>query len=285
MPELPEVETMCRGLHSLVGRQIESAVCPAIDVKPCGMYPKKGALLRRLTGSEILAIERRGKRVLLRLDCGYLVFQPKMTGLVCLTDPPDPGHVRLILKIRSSVGANEHTRLTPERVYFWDRRGLGTIALWSSEELEANLGPDVLGIDALEITASELQERAGRSKRPIKVVLLDQKVVAGVGNLYASEILHRIGLDPRQGADSLTTSQWKLLHAAMLDILHTAIRYEGSTLGDGTYRNALNQDGSYQNHHQVYGREGELCLTCGRGNILRMVQAQRATFYCAECQH
>lgn len=285
MPELPEVETMCRGLHSLVGRQIESAVCPAIDVKPCGMYPKKGALLRRLTGSEILAIERRGKRVLLRLDCGCLVFQPKMTGLVCLTDPPDPGHVRLILKIRSSVGANEHTRLTPERVYFWDRRGLGTIALWSSEELEANLGPDVLGIDALEITASELQERAGRSKRPIKVVLLDQKVVAGVGNLYASEILHRIGLDPRQGADSLTTSQWKLLHAAMLDILHTAIRYEGSTLGDGTYRNALNQDGSYQNHHQVYDREGELCLTCGRGNILRMVQAQRATFYCAECQH
>jgi formamidopyrimidine-DNA glycosylase len=114
--------------------------------------------------------------------------------------------------------------------------------------------------------------------------LLDQKVVAGVGNLYASEILHRIGLDPRQGADSLTSSQWQMLHAAMLDILQTAIRYEGSTLGDGTYRNALNQDGSYQNHHQVYDREGELCLTCGRGTILRIVQAQRATFFCTECQ-
>jgi formamidopyrimidine-DNA glycosylase len=156
--------------------------------------------------------------------------------------------------------------------------------LWTSDELETHLGPDVLGTDALEIKAGELQERAGRSKRPIKVVLLDQKVVAGVGNLYASEILHRIGLDPRQGADSLTSSQWQMLHAAMLDILQTAIRYEGSTLGDGTYRNALNQDGSYQNHHQVYDREGELCLTCGRGTILRIVQAQRATFFCTECQ-
>jgi formamidopyrimidine-DNA glycosylase len=284
MPELPEVETMCRGLHSLVGLQIESAVCPAIEVKPCGMYPTKATLLRRLKGSEILAIERRGKRVVLRLDCGYLVFQPKMTGLVCLTDPPDPGHVRLILKIRSAAGANQRAGVAPERVYFWDRRGLGTIALWTSDELETHLGPDVLGTDALEIKAGELQERAGRSKRPIKVVLLDQKVVAGVGNLYASEILHRIGLDPRQGADSLTSSQWQMLHAAMLDILQTAIRYEGSTLGDGTYRNALNQDGSYQNHHQVYDREGELCLTCGRGTILRIVQAQRATFFCTECQ-
>jgi formamidopyrimidine-DNA glycosylase len=207
-----------------------------------------------------------------------------MTGLVCLTDPPDPGHVRLILKIRSAAGANQRAGVAPERVYFWDRRGLGTIALWTSDELETHLGPDVLGTDALEIKAGELQERAGRSKRPIKVVLLDQKVVAGVGNLYASEILHRIGLDPRQGADSLTSSQWQMLHAAMLDILQTAIRYEGSTLGDGTYRNALNQDGSYQNHHQVYDREGELCLTCGRGTILRIVQAQRATFFCTECQ-
>jgi len=130
MPELPEVETMCRGLHSLVGRQIESAACPAIDVKPCGMYPKKATLLRRLKGSEVLAIERRGKRVVLRLDCGYLVFQPKMTGLVCLTDPPDPGHVRLILKMRSASGANQAAGHAAERVYFWDRRGLGTIALW-----------------------------------------------------------------------------------------------------------------------------------------------------------
>jgi formamidopyrimidine-DNA glycosylase len=284
MPELPEVETMCRGLHPIIGMRIKAAVCPKISVKPCGMFPEKGKLLSRLTESEILGVERRGKRVVIALDVGNLVFQPKMTGLVCLTDPPDPGHVRLILKLQNALHGKRNAAEQPEQVYFWDRRGLGTIALWSNEELEANLGPDVLGIDALQISVSELQARAGKSKRPIKVVLLDQKVVAGVGNLYASEILHRIGVDPAHSADSLSNKQWKLLHAAMLDILQTAIQYEGSTLGDGTYRNALNENGSYQNHHQVYDREGERCAKCKRGSIVRIVQAQRATFYCPACQ-
>lgn len=275
---------MCRGLHPIIGMQIESAACPRISVKPCGMYPEKGMLLRRLPGSAILGIERRGKRVVIQLDCGYLVFQPKMTGLVSLTDPPDPGHVRLILKV-SQVPCNDpKSKASPEQVFFWDRRGLGTIALWSKEELETNLGPDVLGIDALAIRVEELKARASKSKRPIKVVLLDQKVVAGVGNLYASEILHRIGIAPTLGAERLSNKQWKELHAAMLDILQTAIRYEGSTLGDGTYRNALNQDGAYQNHHQVYDREGECCTQCKRATIVRIVQAQRATFYCPVCQ-
>ena len=284
MPELPEVETMCRGLHPIIGMQIESAVCPKISVKPCGMYPEKGTLLSKLPGSQILGIERRGKRVVIQLASGNLVFQPKMTGLVSLTDPPDPGHVRMILKVHNSLDSDPKKTSQPTQVFFWDRRGLGTIALWSNEELEMHLGPEVLGIDALKISVTELQTRAAKSKRPIKVVLLDQKVVAGVGNLYASEILHRIGVDPAHGADSLSSKQWKLLHAAMLDILQTAILYEGSTLGDGTYRNALNENGSYQNHHQVYDREGERCLKCKRGSIVRIVQAQRATFYCPACQ-
>lgn len=284
MPELPEVETMCRGLHPIIGLQIQAALCPKIEVKPCGMYPEKGKLLKSLIGSKVIGIERRGKRVVIQLDCGYLVFQPKMTGLVSLTDPPDPGHVRLILKMQNRVANPQPSSVSPAQVYFWDRRGLGTIALWSKDELERELGPDVLGIDALQISVDELQARAAKSKRPIKVVLLDQKVVAGVGNLYASEILHRIGVDPTHTADSLSRPQWKKLHAAMLDILQTAIQYEGSTLGDGTYRNALNENGSYQNHHQVYDREGERCLKCKRGSVVRIVQAQRATFYCPACQ-
>jgi formamidopyrimidine-DNA glycosylase len=284
MPELPEVETMCRGLHPIIGMEIVSATCPKIDVKPCGMYPEKGKLLRKLNGSEVVGIERRGKRVVIHLNCGYLVFQPKMTGLVCLTDPPDMGHVRMVWKLRARTDAGRNQKVSPDQVFFWDRRGLGAIALWTREELEENLGPDVLGIDALQISVEQLQQRAASSKRPIKVVLLDQKVVAGVGNLYASEILHRIGVDPTHTAASLSNKHWKLLHAAMLDILQTAIRYEGSTLGDGTYRNALNENGTYQNHHQVYDREGERCLKCNRGSIVRIVQAQRATFYCPACQ-
>ena len=287
MPELPEVETMCRGLDPIVGRRVASAHCPKIDVKSIRYEPEKEKLLRKLKGSEIVRIDRRGKRVVIELTCGNLVFQPKMTGLVCLTDPPDPGHTRLILKMEPSAersGSGRNNLNCAEHVYFWDRRGLGTISLWNAEELEQHLGPDVLGPDALLISVDDLQRRASQSKRAIKVLLLDQKVVAGVGNLYASEILHKIGLDPTVAADRINSRQWGLLHAAMLEILHTAIRYEGSTLGDGTYRNALNESGSYQNHHQVYDREGELCLTCGKKAIVRIVQAQRATFYCPGCQ-
>ena len=122
------------------------------------------------------------------------------------------------------------------------------------------------------------------SRREIKVALLDQRTVAGIGNLYASEILHVAGVHPQQRCDRLTRSQWQLIHQATQEVLSEAIRYEGSTLSDGTYRNALNKSGSYQNHHRVYARTGEPCNSCNAGRIRRIVQAQRSTFYCPQCQ-
>jgi formamidopyrimidine-DNA glycosylase len=116
------------------------------------------------------------------------------------------------------------------------------------------------------------------------VALLDQRAIAGVGNLYASEMLHRSRIHPAARCYRLSRDQWTRLHAAMLEVLHSAIEHEGSTLSDGTYRNALNQQGGYQNLHLVYDRAGEECPTCQAATLRRIVQAQRSTFYCPACQ-
>jgi formamidopyrimidine-DNA glycosylase len=134
------------------------------------------------------------------------------------------------------------------------------------------------------MSAESYRERLGASRRPIKVALLDQRAVAGIGNLYASEILHLAGIHPAHACRELTSRRWKALAAAAQTVLNAAIRYEGSTLSDGTYRNALNGEGGYQNQHRVYARAGRQCPRCRRATIARIVQAQRSTFYCPRCQ-
>ena len=122
------------------------------------------------------------------------------------------------------------------------------------------------------------------SRRAIKVALLDQKVVAGVGNLYASELLHLAAVHPAKRCSQLSRMDWERVHQQMQHVLGEAIKYEGSTLSDGTYRNALNKEGGYQNHHRVYDREGATCPSCRQEEIVRIVQAQRSTFFCPQCQ-
>jgi formamidopyrimidine-DNA glycosylase len=129
-----------------------------------------------------------------------------------------------------------------------------------------------------------LRERLGGSRRAIKVALLDQHAVMGIGNLYASEILHQAGIHPKRPCCRLRAAEWLKLHAAMGVILQAAIRHQGSTLRDGTYRIARNTPGDYQVFHRVYQRTGEACLQCGHGRIQRIVQAQRSTFFCPVCQ-
>ena len=108
--------------------------------------------------------------------------------------------------------------------------------------------------------------------------------VAGIGNLYASEILHLAKIHPAVPAGQLARPEVERLSTAAAEVLSLAIAYEGSTLGDGTYRNTLNQSGGYQNSHRVYDRAGEKCQTCGQGEIVRIVQSQRSTFFCPVCQ-
>jgi formamidopyrimidine-DNA glycosylase len=133
-------------------------------------------------------------------------------------------------------------------------------------------------------TPDLLRDRLAASRRAIKVALLDQRTVAGIGNLYASEILHLAGIHPARPCQRLKPGDWQALSAAVVDVLSEAIRYEGSTLSDGTYRNAQNEAGGYQNHHRVYDRAGESCPGCRKAKVVRIVQAQRSTFFCPVCQ-
>lgn len=276
MPELPEVETMRRGIAGAVGSQIVNVSKLRCTRKPIAIRPGIAQFRRRVQGTTIRELGRAGKRVVIWLNSDdAIVIEPRMTGLVLLVDPPSNEHLRWRLELDSDQ--------VPE-IYYWDRRGLGNVRLYSEQEFEMAFGPNSLGPDALTITAEDLRQKLGRSAREIKPALLDQRAVAGIGNLYASEILHVAGIHPQRRCRAMSSDQWEAVAVATRAVLAEAIRYEGSTLGDGTYRNALNQQGSYQNEHRVYNRVDESCPRCASGKIKRIVQTQRSTFFCQKCQ-
>ena len=277
MPELPEVETMVRGIRGdCLNRTIDHVEFVRIARRPFPVSPNRQSVLKATANRTIIDVSRLAKRILLTLDSGNcLVVEPRMTGLLLISDPPTLEHRRVVWHFQPETSKCDHLE-------FWDRRGLGTLSLLNPEgmnSLRSRLGPD-----ALAMTETDWATRLKATSREIKVALLDQKLVAGIGNLYASEILHRAGISPMRKSSTLTKKQLQGLHEATQHILNEAIRYEGSTLGDGTYRNALNKDGGYQNKHLVYQRAEEVCSKCGTGTISRTVQAQRATFFCPKCQ-
>jgi len=293
MPELPEVETMCRGLAPIVGRRIAAVEFPRSRVRPSPVRPSRTALARRITGRHVAAVQRRGKRVILELSAPsgsealWLVIEPRMTGLMLLVDPPSPEHVRLVLTLAGPRGHafRDHGPRDrgPHRLLFWDRRGLGTIRLCDARGLEAACGSGVLGPDGLQVTAADLEGRLRSSRRAIKVALLDQRAVAGIGNIYAAEILFRSRIDPRTACRRLHREHWERIAAATRAVLGEAVRLEGSSIGDETYRTVDARVGRFQMRHRVYGRANQDCGACGTP-IVRIVQAQRATFFCPRCQ-
>lgn len=276
MPELPEVETMRRGLEPALGGTIADVEFPQIPYRPIQISPNRDRWSSLLVGQRILAIDRIAKRVLVRTSNDLsIVMQPKMAGIALVADPPSDQHVRLVLYLDGAAC---------DRILYWDRRGLGTVHLWDPQQCDAHLGPAQLGPDALAVELTEFIHRFHDLKRPIKPALLDQQRLAGVGNLYASEILFRARIAPDRPCNELTRAQWKRMHSAMLEILSAAIENQGSTLKDGTYRNAVNGEGQYQSQHAVYDRADALCVRCRKQKIVRIVQSQRSTFYCPRCQ-
>jgi formamidopyrimidine-DNA glycosylase len=276
MPELPEVETMRRGIAAVAGSRIRNVRQPKSRLQPITISPPLGQLRRRVVGTTICAVGRVGKRLVLELDNeDRLVLEPRMSGLILLATPPDRQHLRLVFDLDGRRG---------QQILFWDQRGLGVVRLVSADEFLQHYGPERLGPDALAISRETLRQRLCTSRRPIKVALMDQHSLAGIGNLYASEILHRARLHPALACHRLRPAQWSRLHAAMQEVLAEAILHQGSTLRDGTYRIARNEPGNFQICHRVYQRHGQQCLQCGRGEIIRIVQAQRSTFFCPACQ-
>ena len=276
MPELPEVETMRRGLLPTIGGIITAVVEPDIPYRPIKIDPSIKEFRKRVLGQEIVAVDRIAKRVLVKLSSGdSVVMQPKMAGIAMISTPPSEQHTRVVFELRGAA---------VPRFLYWDRRGLGTVSLWTAAQIEEHLGPDKLGPDASIVDQKTFAERFGAIDREIKVAMLDQRVVCGIGNLYAAEILHAAKVHPSIRCKELSRLKWNRIHRETIRILNEAIEKEGSTLSDGTYRNSLNGEGSYQNQHLVYDREDEPCLTCKKVAIQKIVQAQRSTFFCPKCQ-
>jgi formamidopyrimidine-DNA glycosylase len=281
MPELPEVETMCRGLAGIVGRRITAATFPRSHLRPLAVRPGRRQIVDRLAGRRIAGIHRRGKRVVIEAAATaeqpreWLVIEPRMTGLMLVVEAPSEEHVRLVIDL---AGRDE-----PRCVRFWDRRGLGTITLVDDTGFASACGEGKLGPDGLVLTGDDLRRTLAKSQRAVKVALLDQRAVAGIGNIYAAEILFRAGLDPRTRCRQLRSADWDRVAAETRRVLAEAVRLEGSSIGDETYRTADSRPGRAQRRHRVYGREGEPCRACTTP-IERIVLGQRATFFCPACQ-
>lgn len=270
MPELPEVEFVARQLREdLVGRRIVSA--QVLWTRAVGgMEP--GEFEGRMRDRAVREIGRRGKHLLIGLDDGEtLVVHRRMSGNLVFAPPAtDEAYARVIFALDDG-----------RRLLYTDPRKFGRVTLLSAQELAASLatlGPEPL---APEFTPAVLAERLEGQRRGLKAVLLDQSVVAGLGNIYADEALFRARLHPLRAAGSLTTEEIVALHAGIQGALQTGIEHGGTTFG--RHRDAYSEAGSNLEHVEVYRRTGQPCVRCGTP-IERITVAQRGTHFCPNCQ-
>jgi formamidopyrimidine-DNA glycosylase len=282
MPELPEVETVRRGLEPvMVGQVISHAETRRPDLR----WPLPQRMAERLTGQRVERLRRRSKYLLADLSSGEtLLVHLGMSGRLLISgavigqfhhDLPAPQkHDHVVIDMASGT-----------RVTFNDARRFGAMDLMATAEAESHpllaaLGPEPLGNAFSE---DYLAARLRGRNTPVKSALLDQQVVAGLGNIYVCEVLYRAGISPDRRAAALTANEASALVPIIREVLSEAIEAGGSSLRD--YRQADGELGYFQHSFRVYGREGEACATpgCG-GTIARMVQSGRSSFYCPVCQ-
>lgn len=282
MPELPEVETVRRGLTGVLeGRQVLSAEVRRPDLR----WPFPERMAERLAGQRVLALRRRSKYILADLSSGEtLLIHLGMSGRMLVSghmlgafhhDHPAPSrHDHVVLEIEGGA-----------RVTFNDARRFGAMDLMPTERAEdhwllAGLGPEPLGNAFHE---DYLVARLKGRNTPIKAALLDQRIVAGLGNIYVCEVLHRTGLSPRRSAGRIAARRVAGLVPAIREVLAEAIEAGGSSLRD--FRRADGELGYFQHDFRVYDREGRPCPTPGcTGTVARIVQSGRSSFYCPACQ-
>jgi formamidopyrimidine-DNA glycosylase len=273
MPELPEVETICRSLAPhLTGR-----ILAEVEARAAGLrrpFPS-AAVLHGLAGQRILRLERRAKYLLWHLDGGgVLVIHLGMSGRLRYHAQPSPAESHTHLIFHFSGGSQLHFR---------DPRRFGSLDLAAPGELSALPALRDLGLEPLspDFTPEFLHARLAATQRTVKGLIMDQRVVVGVGNIYANEALHKAGIHPLRTGCTLQAEESAALHAAIVAILQQAVERGGTTLTD--YRNGIGEPGFFQLDLAVYGRKEEACPRCG-GRIARLVQEGRSSFVCEACQ-
>ena len=285
MPELPEVETVRRGLlPALEGARLERVQARRPDLR----FPLPQGFVQRLTGARVEALDRRAKYLLARLDRGdTLVMHLGMTGRFEIegSDRSRPGVFR-----QAASHEDKHAHIvfdtdTGRRITYFDARRFGYMDLIATDELArhawfAGLGPEPLGPD---FDAEHLWLAFEGKVQNVKATLLDQRIVAGLGNIYVCEALYRARISPLTPAGRISKARLERLTEAVREVLGEAIEAGGSTLRD--YAGADGALGYFQHSFQIYGREGEPCLRSGcNGVVRRTVQGGRSTFHCSSCQ-
>ncbi len=276
MPELPEVETLRRDLDKeVIGRRIKSA--EVAGMRAIRRHPNKKHFISKIEGQKLERVTRRGKYLLLSMGDDTLVIHLGMSGQLLKAAVKDP------------VVPHTHVTFTftqGGQLRFVDPRTFGEMFVIASDAIASDL-PEVseLGFDPVEDVMSwdAFGARLRVRKVKLKSLLMDQRFVAGIGNIYSDEILWAAGLRHDRTSDSLSTQEMRRLYRSVLETLHEAIKFRGSSLSDQQYRDLYGVPGNYQGEHKVYAREGEACRRC-RQPIVRARWSQRSTFFCAACQ-
>jgi formamidopyrimidine-DNA glycosylase len=277
VPELPEVETVRRGLEQhFVGRRITKV---EVGRERSVRRTSREEVIARLTNVHVLEAQRRGKYLLCPLSSGDVVMiHLRMSGQVLIDTAGSlrPPHSHVVMTLDDG---NE--------LRFVDPRTFGEVVVFDPAE-SAQIMPELtaLGRDPIVdgLTLPELRKILRSTARAVKATLLDQHLVAGIGNIYGDEILHRAKVNPRRPARDVGLVQSGRIHEALHEILRTAIEHGGSTLGDAQYVDLDGDSGSFQDQHRVYARAGLPCLTCGKGKIVSAAIGGRTTSWCKVCQ-
>ena len=270
MPELPEVETCLRGLEPLIKhKQVDRIIVRQRKLR----WPIPISLQKQLPGQKITRLERRAKYLLLHSPGGVLIIHLGMSASLRLLEQSTPvqkhDHVDIIFKDRSCLR-------------YTDPRRFGAL-LWTQDDphqhpLLAHLGPEPL---SPAFTAKYLYQITRKRKTNIKTLLLNSKIVAGIGNIYAAEALFKAQIHPQRAVGKISLARYQRLVKAIRAVLRTAIKQGGSTLKD--FYNTAGKPGYFQQQHQVYGRDGLACRRCQR-SLHKIIIAQRTTVLCPYCQ-
>ena len=289
MPELPEVETIRLQLQRfLIGHKIED-----VEIR----YAKKFSGDKKyLIGGKIKEIRRFGKAQAIDLDCGYsILIHIKMTGQLIYTGPNlsryhalrAPAGFKLSKKVTGGV-PGKHTHIIFHlskggKLYFNDVRKFGWIKVIKTSEVEkddfiARLGPEPFK----NLTIDYFRKLLSKSSSPIKILLMDQSKISGVGNIYANDALWFSRINPKKASNNLSRSQQKNLYDAIHSVLNEGIKFGGSS--ENSYVTPDGKEGDYQNHSLVYGHESEMCRHCRKAKISKIFLSGRGTYFCPVCQ-
>ena len=285
MPELPEIETLRLGLKKyLVGHEIEN-----IDIKIAKMFQGDP---KNIIGATVKDIKRIGKGIIIELNNGYvLAVHLKMTGQLVYSGK-ETKKVKISAKTGGSLPSKwTHVIFTLDQgasLFFNDLRRFGWIKVFKKDEvLELpffkEMGPEPLPSSGqASLTIEQFKQILLKSNTPVKVLLMDQKRIGGIGNIYANDALYKAGVDPRRLGKTLSNQEIKNLYKSIFFVLEQGLKYGGSSEVD--YVNALGEEGNYQDHTLVYGKKGQKCPK-GNGTIQKIYLGGRGTYFCPACQH